>query len=1227
MKRMLFNATHAEETRVGIVDGQKLIDIDIETVGREARKSNIYKGVVTRIEPSLEACFVNYGEERHGFLPFKEISRAYFKEGLDVRTCSIRDAITEGQELIVQVEKEERGNKGAALTTFISLAGRYLVLMPNNPRGGGVSRRIEGEERQELREAMEKLDLPHGMSTIARTAGIGRTTEELQWDLNYLLKLWEAISDAATPQYELTREENGRRTTTLVKTAIAEGRPLRRVNPPPFLIVEESNLVVRAIRDYFQPDIGEVLVDTDEIYEQARQFMAHVMPDMVNRVKRYREDIPLFTRFQIEHQIETAYSRTVPLPSGGAIVIDHTEALVAVDVNSARATRGADIEETAFRTNCEAADEVARQMRLRDLGGLIVIDFIDMADTKNQRAVEQRLKDALRYDRARVQMAKISRFGLMELSRQRLRPALSEGSHVTCPRCNGVGVIRDTESCALQVLRILQEEAMKEGTGAVHAQVPVDVATFLLNEKRNDITKLEARHRVPIVLIPNTHLETPHYHIERLRQDDERLEDATPSFNRAEDVTTVADDPYALKSQEDKPQRPKQVPVIKNVLPRDPAPVHPTVAKEEKDETNKSLPLQPVTPQKGLFSRIISFFFGDKDEKPAEKKEEEKKPAETKDKGHGREDRRRGRRNNRHDTTRTRRVNERPEQAEKTEERAEEKKRRERPARRPVEAPETAETTAQKADNADRTTRRRSRRRRPTDETQVNTPDTAVTTEVNQTPEAEVPTQEVKAPVKADVEEVVTTVTEDVVAEAQRPEGEEATEETQGETRRRRPRRRRRSKTGADQAADAATTEVVATDNNASTVVEAEDVKVEATEVAADNEPKAETPKVATVEPTVEAKTEDKTEAKAETPVTEEVQKTDVDTEVKTETQAEPKEEAKVEVVETTKVETAPVMTLDLPIESSGLVQIETKTKAQPSDYVDHTPRGRKPVRYEADQTNEPLVQIETRKAPKVKEAAKPAEAETPAEDPLKTASHMVDVALYITEQLEKTERRPRRTRRGKKNEPAVKTHMKPIAEAVAGIVYEPTPLERLAAMAAKEEQRRQKVAKEAEAKAESLAEKPAEVVATPVETKVEPALEPVVETVVETVAETLVEETPVVAEVTTDVTAEVTPATKPVFTADVAQGLDENLERAGLVQVHTKPELVTFKGYEVVRYSGRPTPVRTDADEALHLEQVHTRPELCKPVVYEAVRYPGRPYTAPEAIAEEPLIQVHTRA
>ena len=410
-----------------------------------------------------------------------------------------------------------------------------------------------------------------------------------------------------------------------VNTPTYEGRNLKRINPAPFLIVEESNLVVRAIRDYFQPEIGEILVDTDEIYDQARQFMAHVMPDMVNRVKRYREDIPLFTRFQIEHQIETAYSRTVPLPSGGAIVVDHTEALVAIDVNSARATRGADIEETAFRTNCEAADEVARQMRLRDLGGLIVIDFIDMMDPKNQRAVEQRLKDALRYDRARVQMAKISRFGLMELSRQRLRPALSEGNHITCPRCNGVGVIRDTESCALQVLRILQEEAMKEGTGAVYAQVPVDVATFLLNEKRNDITKLEARHRVPVVLIPNTHLETPHYHIERMRQDDDRMDETLASYNRVEEIdVTEADDPYAQKSQEDKPARPKQVPVIKNLLPSVPAPVHAAKTEEETKEAEAvAKPFVPeAEPKLGLFARIAKFLFGDTDAATAKKSEE-----------------------------------------------------------------------------------------------------------------------------------------------------------------------------------------------------------------------------------------------------------------------------------------------------------------------------------------------------------------------------------------------------------------------------------------------------------------------------------------------------------------------------------------------------------------------------------------------------------------------------
>jgi ribonuclease E len=555
MKRMLFNATQQEELRVAIVDGQKLIDIDIEAAGREQRKGNIYKGVITRIEPSLEACFVNYGEERHGFLPFKEVARSYFKEGVDVRNASIKDALREGQEIIVQVEKEERGQKGAALTSFISLAGRYLVLMPNNPRGGGVSRRIEGEDRQELREAMAQLEVADGMSIIARTAGIGRDATELQWDLSYLMQLWKAIDEAA------------------------------KGNSAPLLIYLESSLVIRAIRDYFQPDIGEILIDTDDIYEQAAAFMSVVMPDNLPRVKRYQDDVPLFSRFQIEHQIETAYSRTVPLPSGGAIVIDHTEALVSVDVNSARATRGSDIEETATRTNLEAADEIARQARLRDLGGLIVIDFIDMESSKAQKDVENRLRDALRHDRARVQMGKISKFGLMEMSRQRLRPALSEGSHVTCPRCNGTGHIRDTESSALQVLRIIQEEAMKENTAAIHTQVPVEVAAFLLNEKRAEVIKIETRFKVNVLMVPNKHLETPHYKLERLRHDDPRLDDQKASYVMAEEAARELEtDTTVSKKDADVKVRPEAA--VKGITPTQPAPVsQPRPARTEKVAT------------------------------------------------------------------------------------------------------------------------------------------------------------------------------------------------------------------------------------------------------------------------------------------------------------------------------------------------------------------------------------------------------------------------------------------------------------------------------------------------------------------------------------------------------------------------------------------------------------------------------------------------------------------
>ncbi|MGC2519207.1 MAG: Rne/Rng family ribonuclease [Burkholderiales bacterium] len=576
MKRMLFNATQAEELRVAIVDGQKLIDLDIESAAKEQRKSNIYKGVITRVEPSLEAAFIDYGTERHGFLPFKEVARQFFKPGVDVGRARIQDAISEGQELIVQVEKDERGNKGAALTTFISLAGRYLVLMPNNPRGGGVSRRVEGEDRDELREIMDKLEVPAGMSIIGRTAGISRTYEELQWDLSYLLKLWGKIVEAT----EAVRDANG-----------------KLLNPAPFLIYQEGSLVIRAIRDYFQPDIGEILIDTDPIYEQTLAFMSNVMPDNVDRVKRYRDDVPLFSRFQIEHQIETAYSRQVSLPSGGAVVIDHTEALVAVDVNSARATRGHDIEQTAFNTNAEAAEEIARQLRLRDLGGLIVIDFIDMENQRNQREVENRLRESLHFDRARVQMGKISRFGLMELSRQRLRPSLGEGSNITCPRCNGTGHIRGTESTALHILRIIQEEAMKENSAAVHAQVPVDVATFLLNEKRADIHSIEARLKVNVVLIPNIHLETPNYKIERLRHDDLNQSEVLPaSYNLVEAPTE--EEAKGPAAQE--PPPPRQQAAVQGVTPERPAPV---------SQPKPAVPRPGgAAPSSGIIGRIFGWF-------------------------------------------------------------------------------------------------------------------------------------------------------------------------------------------------------------------------------------------------------------------------------------------------------------------------------------------------------------------------------------------------------------------------------------------------------------------------------------------------------------------------------------------------------------------------------------------------------------------------------------------
>lgn len=630
MKRMLFNATQAEELRVAIVDGQKLIDLDIESAAKEQRKSNIYKGVITRIEPSLEACFVDYGADRHGFLPFKEISRAYFQPGVEVSRAKIQEALKEGQELIVQVDKDERGNKGAALTTYVSLAGRYLVLMPNNPRGGGVSRRVDGDERAELRDTMDQLEVPNGMSLIARTAAIGRQAEELQWDLNYLLQLWTAIEGAA-------QQQNGA-----------------------FLIYLEGSLVIRAIRDYFHAEIGEILIDTDEVYEQARAFMGTVMPANISRVKRYRDDVPLFSRFQIEHQIETAFVRQVNLPSGGAIVIDHTEALVAVDVNSGRATKGADIEETAFKTNLEAAEELARQLRLRDLGGLIVIDFIDMENQKNQREVENRLRDALRFDRARVQMGKISRFGLMELSRQRLRPALAETSYISCPRCTGTGHIRSTESAALHILRILEEEAMKENTGAVHVQVPVDVATFLLNEKRPDIQAIELRHKVTILLVPNIHLETPAHTITRLRHDDLNSEEVRePSYKMVDMPTEEA----IKQATQQEAAKPRQEAMVKSISPEQPAP-------HFAEKTVEVAVQAPAKSEGGLLSKIASWFrSAPAPVEPAPAPEPAKKPREGRNEGRReRTDGRRGGRNsNRTNEERNSERGERPERGNRNE--------------------------------------------------------------------------------------------------------------------------------------------------------------------------------------------------------------------------------------------------------------------------------------------------------------------------------------------------------------------------------------------------------------------------------------------------------------------------------------------------------------------------------------------------------------------------------
>jgi ribonuclease E len=743
MKRMLFNATQSEELRVAIVDGQKLIDLDIEHAGKEQRKSNIYKGVITRIEPSLEAAFVDYGTDRHGFLPFKEISRSYFQDKPESGRPRIQDVIKEGQELIVQVDKDERGNKGAALTTYISLAGRYLVLMPNNPRGGGVSRRVEGEERNELRDTMAQLEIPNGMSIIARTAGIGRNAEELQWDLNYLTQLWTAIEEAS------------------------------HIQPGAFLIYQEGSLVIRAIRDYFSADIGEILIDTADVHEQAVQFMNHVMPGNVARVKLYQDEIPLFSRFQIEHQIETAFSREVRLPSGGAIVIDHTEALVSIDVNSGRSIKGSDIEQTAFNTNLEAAEEVARQMRLRDLGGLVVIDFIDMENPRNQREVENALRDALHYDRARVQTGKISRFGLLELSRQRLRPSLGETNHATCPRCNGTGHIRGIESTALHILRITQEEAMKDNSAIIQVQLPVEAATFLLNEKRADIHKIEQRMGVEVILIPNIHMETPNYNIIRIKHDDVNEETSRASYKMVELPSET--DYVSSLNQDSKPNVPEAL--VKGITPATSAPI--VEAKPEKTA--------PVVAKVSIFGRIKALFGLNADEakseadKPAEQRTQNREQQRDRDRNRNR-DRNKNRNRDRNATDKNgaeRNPNERNERnrneqaAQPRQEQPRQDKQQKPPVEKRVEADTAVEKTndqivnatetpneqgAPRQERSGRRNRRGRRDRRPRDEANKENVQTPATAETVATPVVETFNQVAQTPVetKAASVEIVT---------------------------------------------------------------------------------------------------------------------------------------------------------------------------------------------------------------------------------------------------------------------------------------------------------------------------------------------------------------------------------------------------------------------------------------------------------------------------------------
>ncbi|PMN91505.1 ribonuclease E [Enterovibrio norvegicus] len=774
---MLINATQKEELRVALVDGQRLYDLDIESPGHESKKANIYKGKITRIEPSLEAAFVDYGSERHGFLPLKEIAREYFPDNYSYQgRPNIKEVLKEGQEVIVQVDKEERGNKGAALTTFISLAGSYLVLMPNNPRAGGISRRIEGEERSQLKEAMSGLKLPQGMGLIVRTAGVGKSAEELEWDLNYLLNNWERILGAADSQNA------------------------------PFLIYQESDVIARAFRDYLRRDIGEVLIDSETVFNQARERIQATRPDFLQRVKRYEGEVPLFSHYQIESQIESAFQREVRLPSGGSIVIDPTEALTSIDINSARATKGSDIEETALQTNLEAADEIARQLRLRDLGGLVVIDFIDMTPVRHQREVENRLREAVRMDRARVQIGRISRFGLLEMSRQRLSPSLAEASHHICPRCTGTGVIRDNESLSLSILRLIEEEALKENTSQVMAIVPVPVASYLLNEKRRSVQHVEKYHNVRVVIVPNADMETPHFEVLRVRGGDEN---STLSYHLPKQLEAIREAEAKDDAPAERVEKKREEPALQGFsAPASPAP------------SAKPAPTKEAETQPGLFSRLVSFISGLFASEPEQEKKEEPKQENRnrRDQKRSQDRNRRGSRNNQRDENgkqernekRPQRRKDRPETADRNEQRNERNERngnaerQEKPAkkqnRKPVDKAEKTEQRQQqkvakpvkeeapvvaveKQEKAEKTEKIKQRRQRRKLDKKIRVGDTSV----EQENVAENPLQEMGKAVAAEAKQV--DVNETVAAQ----DGEQTEQRDEKRRNRRSPRHLRAS--------------------------------------------------------------------------------------------------------------------------------------------------------------------------------------------------------------------------------------------------------------------------------------------------------------------------------------------------------------------------------------------------------------------------------------------------